>query len=196
MFIIGDKLVSASVVEEQFVCHLEECKGACCWEGDYGAPVDEQEKAILDQIYDKVRPFLRPEGIAAIEEQGKYVYIEEANEYATTLINNRDCAYLTFNEQGIALCGIEQAYRAGAIDFYKPISCHLYPIRILKMEEFEGLNYHEWEICSAACSKGKELRVPVYQFVKEAIVRRYGDDFYNELDAAAQHHAQQNNQSK
>lgn len=189
MFIIQEKLVSSSVVEEQFVCKLDECKGACCWEGDFGAPLEPDELMTLAQIYPEVRPFLRPEGIHAIEMQGTSVYIPDVDEHATPLINNRDCAYLTFDQSGIALCGIEKAYRAGAlsIDFPKPISCHLYPIRVLKLQSTDGLNYHEWEICSAACSQGRELKVPVYQFVKTALIRKYGQDFYDELDAAAQY---------
>jgi hypothetical protein len=190
MLIIDEnKLVSLSVVEEHFVCQLDECKGACCWEGDYGAPLSIAELDILDELADKIRPFLTIEGALSIAMQGNYVYIDGANEYATPLINDKACAYLTIDANGIAKCGIEKAYEAGAIDFQKPISCHLYPIRADVMSNgYEALNYHEWEICSAACSAGKKLKVPVYQFVKTAIVRKYGEDFYNELDAAAQHY--------
>ncbi len=184
MLLVQDKLISSAVVEEQFACHLEECKGACCWEGDSGAPLEVAELAILEQIYAKVRPFLRPEGIAALEQQGLYVQLPDG-EYATTLVNNRECAYLTFEPNGVAKCGIEKAWEAGEVDFKKPISCHLYPIRLTQLADYEALNYEEWEICSAACQKGKALRLPVYEFVKDALIRRYGESFYAELDAAA-----------
>ncbi len=184
MLLVQDKLISSAVVETQFACHLEECKGACCWEGDSGAPLEVAELAILEEIYEKVKPFLRPEGIAALESQGLYVQLEDG-EYATTLVNNQACAYLTYDPNGIAKCGIEKAWEAGAVQFKKPISCHLYPIRLMQLADYEALNYESWEICAAACQKGKTLRLPVYQFVKEALIRRYGEAFYEELDAAA-----------
>jgi hypothetical protein len=186
MIIVQDKLVSDELVEEHFICDLNACKGACCWEGDYGAPLEEAELPVLKAIYEQVKPFLLPEGRAAIEEQGQYVWVEESQGYATTLVNNGPCAYMTRDALGIAKCGIEQAWKAGIIDFKKPISCHLYPIRVEKNEEvgFEALNYDRWEICSAACTLGKKEKMPVYQFLKEAIIRKYGEDFYEELDGA------------
>ncbi|MEO1257653.1 MAG: DUF3109 family protein [Bacteroidota bacterium] len=189
MFIIQEKLVSEDLVEEQFLCQLDACKGACCWEGDFGAPLEKEERATLDRIYEDIKPFLREEGIRAIEEQGRYVRFEgESGEYGTPLINDRDCAYLTFEENGIAKCGIEKAYEAGATDFQKPISCHLYPVRVTKKAEtgFEALNYDRWDICSAACSAGKKAKLPIYQFVKTAIIRKYGEDFFEELHALAE----------
>jgi hypothetical protein len=188
MIIVQDKLVSDDLVEQKFVCNLEACKGACCWEGDYGAPLEEAELAILDAVYEKVKPFLSPAGIAAIEAQGKYVREESEDEWATTLVDNGPCAYMTLDALGIAKCGIEQAWKAGAIDFQKPVSCHLYPVRVEKNPRtgFEALNYHAWDICSAACTLGEKLQVPVYQFVKDALVRKYGQDFYDELDGAAE----------
>ena len=187
MIIVQDKLVSDDLVEQKFVCNLTACKGACCWEGDYGAPLEEAELPVLDSIFEKVKPFLSPAGIAAIEQQGKYVRIEQEGEWATTLVDNGPCAWMTLDALGIAKCGIEQAWKAGAIDFQKPVSCHLYPVRIEKNETlgFEALNYNEWDICSAACELGEKEQVPVYQFVKDAIVRKYGQDFYDELDGAA-----------
>jgi hypothetical protein len=187
MIIVQDKLVSDDVVEEQFVCNLTACKGACCWEGDSGAPLEKGELPILDEIFEQVKPYLSPAGIAAIEAQGKYVFFEEAKEWGTTLVDNGPCAYMTL-EGGVAQCGIERAWRDGKVDFRKPISCQLYPIRVEKNEiaGFEALNYDRWEICSAACEKGKKEQVPVYVFLKEAIIRKYGEDFYEELDGAAQ----------
>ena len=195
MYIIQDKLISEDLIQEQFLCQLDACKGACCWEGDFGAPLEKEELSTLDRIYADVKPFLRQEGIKAIEEQGRYVQFEgDSGEYGTTLIDGRDCAYLTYEENGIAKCGIEKAYEAGTTDFQKPISCHLYPVRITKKKEtgFEALNYDRWDICSAACSAGKKAKLPIYQFVKTAIIRKYGDEFYEELDALANRFADKN----
>jgi hypothetical protein len=188
MIIVQDKLVSDDVVEQQFICNLNACKGACCWEGDTGAPLEKEELKILDSIFEKVKPFLSPAGIAAIEAQGTHVWFEEAKDWGTTLIDNGPCAYMGYDALGIAKCGIEQAYKAGVIDFQKPISCHLYPIRVEKNEDlgFEALNYDVWDICSAACTLGKQEKVPVYRFLKSAIIRKYGEAFYEELDAAAE----------
>jgi hypothetical protein len=190
MLLVQDKLVSDDVVEEQFVCNLAACKGACCWEGDSGAPLEEVELAVLESIYPLVKPFLSPAGIAAIGEQGtsrRFEFDDGTAEWGTPLIDEGPCAYMTFNALGQAQCGIEAAHRAGVIDFKKPISCHLYPIRIERNEAvgFEALNYHRWEICSAACELGRRERVPVYRFLREAIERKYGPAFYEELDAAA-----------
>lgn len=189
LIIDNNKLVSLSVVEEHFVCQLDACKGACCWEGDSGAPLAADELFILDELAEKIRPFLTTEGALSIAMQGNYVYNEDTEEYATPLINDRDCAYLTYEANGIAKCGIERAYEAGAIDFKKPISCHLYPIRVQTMSNgYEALNYDVWNICASACTAGKSLQVPVYKFLESALVRKYGQDFYDELDAAAQHY--------
>lgn len=189
MIIIQDILISDDVIEKQFMCNLNACKGACCWEGDFGAPLEDQEIDILQDNYQKIKPFLTNEGRKAIREKGKYTYFEEPAENGTTLLDNGACAYMTYSKGGIAQCGIETAYKAGAIDFKKPISCHLYPIRVNQDEDaaFEALNYDKWDICSAACQKGKEQQISVYQFVKDAIIRKYGEAFYNELDAAAQY---------
>jgi Protein of unknown function (DUF3109) len=188
MIIVQDKLVSDDIVEEQFVCNLNACKGACCWEGDYGAPLEVAELPVLEDIYESVKPFLTPAGIAAIEAQGKHVWFEPAQEHTTPLIDGGACAYMTHDALGIAKCGIEMAWKAGATHFQKPISCHLYPIRIEKFESFdsEALNYDRWEICSAACENGKTLKVPVYVFLKDALIRKYGEAFYEELEGAAE----------
>jgi hypothetical protein len=187
MLIIKDVLVSEEVVKEQFVCKLDACKGACCWEGDFGAPLEAAELDILETIFDKIKPYLSPEGLKAIDEEGLYTYYEDNKGYGTPLIDGGACAYLTYDQKGVAKCGIEVAYENGATDFKKPISCHLYPVRIKEIpsQGFYAMNYDRWDICSAACSLGKQLNVPVFKFVKEAIIRKYGQDFYNELEAAA-----------
>lgn len=187
MLIVQNILISDDVIQEQFACNLSACKGACCWEGDYGAPLAEEELAILEQIYPQVEPFLSEEGKAVIKNTGTAFYDEDAEGYTTPLIDQGPCAYINYDELGIAQCGIEKAYNAGLIDFRKPVSCHLYPIRVNRNREgdFEALNYDRWDICSAACTRGKQEKIPVYKFLKEALIRAYGQDFYDELEAAA-----------
>lgn len=187
MIIVQDILVSDEVVEEQFLCNLSACKGACCWEGDAGAPLEQAELHILEDIFEQIKPFLTPRGIEEIETQGKFYYDPEDHQPATTLIDGGACAYIAYNELGYAQCGIEVAWKAGATDFRKPISCQLYPIRVEKNEDsgFEALNYNRWDICKPACTAGKAAKLPVYQFLKEPIIRKYGEEFYEELDAAA-----------
>lgn len=189
MLIIQDILVSDDIVKKKFVCNLNACKGACCVEGDSGAPLEEDEKIILAQIYKDVEPYLTEEGKAAIQELGLSVYYKESDEFGTPLIDNGPCAFITYDDKGVALCGIEQAYYDGKIDFKKPISCHLYPIRIEsnKNANFEAINYDKWDICNPACKLGEKEQMPVYKFLKEAISRKYGEDFYKELDAAAEY---------
>lgn len=188
MLIIQEKLVSQDLVDKKFICNLKACKGACCWEGDFGAPLEKEELATLEHIFEDVKPFLKPEAVRRIEEVGLYEWNEIPKDYGTSLMENGACVFMTVNELGIAGCGIEQAYRAGVTDFRKPISCYLYPIRVTKKEEvgFEALNYDEWDICSAACTLGEKEQVAVYEFLKEPLIQKYGEDFYEELDAAAQ----------
>ena len=188
MVIIEDKLVSDYILEKHFICNLKACKWACCWGGDYGAPLEDAERETLDKIYEDIKPFLSPLGVKAIEEKGKYTYYKGkgANEWGTTLLEGSACAYMTL-DNGTAKCGIEAAYNAGVTDFKKPISCHLYPIRVSSNKKigFEALNYDRWNICSAACTLGEKEQVPVYEFLKEAIIRKYGEDFYEQMEGAA-----------
>jgi len=185
MIIIEDKIISADVVEKQFICNLNACKGACCKEGDFGAPLEPEERNTLDEIYPAVKPFLLEESIHKIEKSGTNQWYENPKEYGTTLLPDGACVFMTRDELGIAHCGIEQAYNQGLTSFKKPISCHLYPIRVESNGKFEHLNYDVWEICSAACTLGKEKEVAVYQFLKDALIRKYGVEFYDQLDAAA-----------
>ena len=187
MFQLGKTIVSEEIIEKDFVCNLSACKGACCVAGEAGAPLDKEEIKILDEIYPKVKPFLRKEGIAVIEKEGTSIS-NEWNELETPLINGADCAYVIFDNKKTALCGIEEAYNSGVINWKKPLSCHLYPIRVKDYSEFSAVNYHKWEICDDACSLGKELQVPVYKFVKQALVRKFGQDWYHELEKAAEKH--------
>lgn len=189
MIFVQDKLVSDAVIEEQFICNLKACKGACCWEGDSGAPLDPQELAILDAIYPKIKHLLTDKGRKVIDTEGCYVQDPEDGTWGTTLVDNGPCTFMTYDDKGVAQCGIEQAYKQGLVDFKKPLSCHLYPIRVVKNEiaGFEALNYDQWDICSAACALGKEHAMPVYKFLKEPLIRAYGIDFYEELEATAQY---------
>lgn len=183
MFQLGKTIVSEDIIEKDFVCNLSACKGKCCIDGEAGAPLDEDELIILMDIYPKVKPFLRPEGIEAIEDQGLFTMDE--GEYETTLIDGKDCAYSIFDENNTVKCGIEEAYNQGVIDWKKPISCHLYPIRITEYSEFSAVNYHKWPICDDACTLGAALQVPVYKFVKEALIRKFGEDWYAALEDVA-----------
>ena len=185
MIQIDDKLISEDLFSEEFVCNLAKCKGICCVEGDAGAPLDEDETKIIDEIYPKIKPYLRPEGIQAIEEQGTYT-LDFEGDLVTPLVNNAECAYVIFDEKGYTKCAIEKAYEDGVIDWQKPISCHLYPIRITEYSNFSAINYHEWDICSDACTLGKELGVKVYQFLKKPLIRKYGEEFYQTLSEAAE----------
>ena len=179
MISVGKAVISEDVADKFFVCDLNKCKGACCVEGDLGAPLEESELALLEEVYDKVKPYLSKKGIDAIEEQGLYIR-DEDGDLTTTTIGNRECAYAIY-DKGILKCGIEKAYLKGDITFKKPISCHLYPIRITKYEEYDAVNYERWDICNPACSNGKKLGVPVYQFLKEPLIRKYGEKWYDEL---------------
>lgn len=184
MLIIGDVIVSEVLLERAFVCNLSACKGACCVEGDEGAPVEEDELGALERNYQKVKPYLTQEGIEQIEQNGKTAQRKQG--YRTTLRKDGACAYVNFDEQGVAYCGIEKAWQEGNSDFRKPISCHLYPARTKQLDGAEALNYEEWEICDPACKLGDELQVPVFKFLKDALIRRYGVEFYEALEAYAQ----------
>ena len=185
MIELGRTIISEDILEKEFVCNLSACKGACCVEGDAGAPVDDAEAKILEDIFPKVKPFLRPEGVAAIEQQGTSV-TDWDGELVTPLVKGKECAYVIFDEKGITKCGIEKAWEAGAVDFQKPVSCHLYPVRITVYKDFDAVNYHKWNVCSPACSLGKELEVPVYKFLKGALTRKYGEAWYGELEDLAE----------
>ncbi|WP_128332057.1 DUF3109 family protein [Apibacter sp. HY039] len=185
MIQIDDTIISLDVFQKQFVCNLNKCKGICCVEGDSGAPLDEDELPVLEEIYDQVAPYLRDEGKRSIELQGKYV-TDIDGDYVTPLIEGKECAYVIFDDAGIAKCAIEKAYEEGKVSYKKPISCHLYPIRLQKLRKYIALNYDEWHICSDACTLGKELKVKVFEFLKEPLIRKFGEDWYFQLQEANQ----------
>jgi hypothetical protein len=180
MIIQGKTVISTDVEKEMFVCDLLKCKGACCVEGDLGAPLEEDELDEIDKVLELVKPYLNEKAISVLESEGGYI-IDEEGDYSTTTIDNKECAFAYYDENKILKCSIEQAWKEGKTDFRKPISCHLYPIRIQKLDEFLALNYDRWSICSPACSNGKALKVPLYKFLKEALIRKFGQEWYDEL---------------
>lgn len=182
---IDDKVISTEVFERKFVCDLNACKGACCIHGDAGAPLTYEEVSIIEDELESITPYMRQQGIEAVEEQGVF-YIDKDNEPVTTLINNGECAFVYFDEQGITKCSIEKAHKEGKTKFKKPISCHLYPIRVKKFNELTALAYNEWNICAPACECGDKLDVPVFRFLKEPLIRAFGKDFYQELEKVEQ----------
>jgi hypothetical protein len=187
MFQLGKTIVSEDIIEKDFVCNLSACKGACCINGDAGAPLEKEETTILEEIYPKIKPFLRKKSIEVIEKVGAWV-TSESGELETPLIEGADCAYVIFDKNKTALCAIEEAYNQGEIGWKKPVSCHLYPIRVKDYSEFSAVNYDKWEICDDACTLGKELQVPVYKFVKQGLVRKFGQNWYDELEKVAEKH--------
>ena len=185
MFQIDNTLVSEEIVTSDFVCNLSACKGSCCVEGESGAPLEQDETEYLEKNYNAIAPFLSEKGRASIEKQGKFISLGKG-EFETPLVENKECAYVLFGFNGVTQCGIENAFRAKKIDLKKPISCHLYPVRVKEYSEFKSVNYHRWHICSSACELGGSLKIPIYQFVKDALIRKFGKKWYTELELAAQ----------
>lgn len=183
MIEIDDKIVSTDILRECFACDLGKCKGICCVEGDAGAPLEIDEVDILEEEYPNYAPYMTAEGRAEVERQG-FMVVDSDGDYTTPLVDNAACAY-AFEEDGVTFCAIERAYREGKCSFLKPISCHLYPIRVKQFRNGSyGLNYHRWAVCSSARECGKKLGVPVYKALREPIVRRFGEEFYRSLECA------------
>lgn len=179
MIAIQETLVAEALFDKHFVCDLKACKGACCVEGESGAPLDAEETELLDELWPGIRPFIPTEGRAAIEKQGKWV-IDSDGDQVTPLVRDKHCAYTVFEKDGSAHCGIEKAWKAGKIPFRKPISCHLYPVRLKENLPYTRVEYHRWKICSPACACGKELKVSIFRFLKDALIRRFGKAWYRE----------------
>ncbi len=185
MIAIDNVLLSDEIIEEHFVCDLNKCKGGCCVDGDCGAPLTEEETGIIARIYPKIKSYLTPEYINEIDKQGTHTTDPQYG-YVTPTVNGGICVYGITDEMGIVKCGIEKAWKEGKIKFRKPISCHLFPIRIIEHDGYEAVNYEPREtLCKPACKLGKQLKVPVYVFLKDAIIRKYGDEFYEGIDAVA-----------
>jgi hypothetical protein len=183
MLQIDNTLISLDLITSHFTCNLKICRGACCVSGDSGAPLEQGEADVLDKIYPALKPFLREESQRTIEEQGTWV-IDFEKDLVTPLNNGKECAYTLF-ENGIARCAIETAFNRGVIDFRKPVSCYLYPVRIKKYTHFDAVNYDRWEICKAAIDLGNELNMPVYRFAEKSLVQQYGEEWFNQLETAS-----------
>lgn len=181
MIQIEDKILSQDIFDKLFLCDLSKCKGSCCVEGESGAPLEDEETEILEKIYPKIKHLLPEVSRKIIEEQGTWV-VDMDGDKVTPINNGRECVYVYFEEDGTAKCGIEKAYNQGIVDFKKPISCHLYPIRVTKYKDFEALNYHQWPICEPARVLGKEVGLPIFKFLKEPLIRKYGEEFYAHLE--------------
>jgi hypothetical protein len=180
IFELDNKLISSELFERKFVCDLNTCKGACCIHGDQGAPLKSDEIDILENVLDAVIPYMRAQGIKAVEKTGVF-YMDPWNKPAVTLVNDQECAFVFFDEKNIAKCSIEQAYLEGKTTWKKPISCHLYPIRVSEIGNGIALNYDEWKICEPACSCGENLNVPAFRFLKEPLIREFGTEFYDDM---------------
>ena len=186
MIAIDKTLISEDLLEKKFVCDLNACKGACCVAGDSGAPLDKDELTLIDSVLEKVKPYMVKKGIAAVQKHGAYV-IDGDGDYTTTLVSDgAECAFVFFDETNIAKCAIEKAHSYGRIDWKKPMSCHLYPVRITKHKNYDAVNYNKWDICKPACKCGEKLDVPVYKFLKEPLIRKYGKEWFKQLEQSAQ----------
>lgn len=181
---IDNKIISSEIFERKFVCDLVACKGACCVEGDAGAPLKNEEVLLLTKNIEKIIPYMRTEGINAIQSNG-ISCTDAENETTTSLIDGKECAFVLLDDHHVAKCAIETAYLAGSIPNLKPISCHLYPIRIKEINNYTAVNYDEWKICAPACVCGEKLSVPVYRFLKAPLIRAFGENFYKDLEIVA-----------
>lgn len=179
MLVVGNSIVSDNIKDVKFCCNLSLCKGMCCVQGDAGAPLEKKEIKIIENYYSKIKPYMTKEGI---EEVDKYGIDDEdiSGELCTRIIDGKDCVFLTLDND-IAMCAIEKAYLDNVIDFRKPISCHLYPIRVQDYGEFQAVNYHEWDICKSALEEGEKQGTPLYVILKEPLVRKFGQKWYDEL---------------
>lgn len=195
MIQIDDTIIALDIIEENFLCDLSACKGECCVEGDSGAPLEDEEVKKLEEVLPHVWDELSPEARTIIEKQG-VAYKDTDGEMVTSIVNGKDCVFTYYDEKGICKCAIEKAYKDGKIDFYKPVSCHLYPIRLQRYREFLAVNYHRWRVCKAAVALGDKEGLKIYQFLKEPLIRRFGEAWYNELCIAAEEVAKMKAENK
>lgn len=183
MLKIDDTIISLELLEERFVCDLNSCKGICCIEGDDGAPLEEAEVKIIEDLLPVIWDDLSEASKSVINKQG-VSYIDQDGEPVTSIVNGAECVFTYTDESGVCKCAIEKAFREGKTNFYKPISCHLYPVRLQKYDEFTAVNYHRWSVCGCARKLGGKLGVPVYQFLKEPLIRRFGTEWFEQLEIA------------
>lgn len=181
MIIVDEILVSDEIKDIRFVCDLNACKGDCCVDGDAGAPIDEEEISILEDDLDDIIPYMTKEGVEVVKKEGVFVY-DIDGEYVTPLVKDEECAFV-YTEAGISYCAIEKAFLEGKIDFQKPISCHLYPIRLTYVGKTLAVNYSEWYICSSALQHGAKIGTPLYKYLKQPLTRKFGNAWYNKLVA-------------
>lgn len=183
MIAIDNTLISEKIIEEHFVCDLSLCKGACCVEGDSGAPLTKKEAKNIKNSIKKIKPFITKKGAEEIRQTGTSI-LDEDNELTTPLVQGKECVYVYF-ENEVARCGIEKAFNQKKINFQKPLSCHLYPIRISSYKNYDAVNYHKWKICSPACKCSSQIKTPIFQFVKHALIRKYGKEWFEKLSLIA-----------
>lgn len=185
MIQIDDVVVSLDVLREKFLCDLSACKGECCIEGDAGAPVEPDEVEKLEAALPAIWDDLSPEARAVIDRRG-VVYTDCEGDLVTSIVNNKDCVFTCYDERGCCCCALEKAFRAGRTRFYKPVSCHLYPVRVSRYGSYKAVNYHRWDVCKAAVLLGSKENVPVYKFLREPFIRKFGEAWYRELELAAE----------
>ena len=181
MLAIGKTLVSLDILDRKFVCDLAKCKGECCIKGDAGAPLEDHEIDILENIIDKVLPYMDDLGRKKVNADGVFE-IDRDGDKGTVLLDDGRCAFATVTTQGVYSCSIEKANAEGMVEFKKPISCDLYPVRVTKYPDYDAVNYDRWDICKPACNCGADLKVPLFRFVKDSLVRKYGSAWYEELE--------------
>ena len=188
MIEINDTVISLELIDSFFCCDLTRCKGECCIEGDAGAPLEKEEFNILRKILPAVWNDLSPEAKAVINRQG-VGYIDISGDIVTSIVNGRNCVFTYYDADGTCQCAIEKAYNEGRIDFMKPVSCHLYPVRVKRYKNYYAVNYHQWKVCQAGEILGKQKRIPLYKFLREPLIRKFGEEWYNALDTCALEYA-------
>lgn len=185
MLQIDRTVISLDILRTFFCCDLDDCKGACCVEGDSGAPLDAEELSLMIECVEQVMPYMTDAGKEVVRQQGVFSF-DPDGDVVTTLVNGKECAFTVF-EDGKAFCAIEKAFLEGKSTFRKPVSCHLYPVRITRYRDFDAVNYHRWEVCSGACSPDAKKKVPLYVFLREPLIRKFGEQWYEQLCYAATH---------
>jgi len=195
MIQIDNAIVALDIIEEKFLCDLSACMGQCCIDGESGAPLEDEEMAIIEKLLPVIWDDLSPEARELIEKQG-VAYKDRDGDMVTSIINGEDCVFTYYDDKSICKCAIEKAYKEGKTDFYKPISCHLYPIRLETYKDFTAVNYHRWRVCKAAVALGAEKGLYIYQFLKEPIIRKFGEAWYNELCIAAEEYRKMKEEGK
>lgn len=195
MIEIQDKIVSLDVIERYFCCNLDDCLGECCIEGDAGAPLTEEENRRLQELLPRILPYLSEKARRVVEEEG-VSYVDSEGDLVTQLVDGANCVFTTFAPDGKCLCALEKARRAGETDFFKPISCAIYPVRIKHFDSFTALNFHRWKICKGAEVMGRAKGIRAFEFLREPLTRAFGNDWYEELDLTAREYLRQKNDNQ